>query len=83
MSTQLSFPPVRLGEESEAFRLEVRGFLDAERKAGTWGDDNHSWGGWNPELSKKLGARGWIGMTWPKQYGGAERSYLDRYIYTE
>jgi alkylation response protein AidB-like acyl-CoA dehydrogenase len=83
MSTQLSFPPVRLGEESEAFRLEVRGFLESERKAGTWGNDDHSWGGWNPELSRKLGARGWIGMTWPKQYGGGERSYLDRYIYTE
>src|SRR5262245_4910565 len=83
MSTQLSFPPVRLGEEAEAFRLEVRGFLESERRAGTFGTDNHSWGGWNPELSRKLGARGWIGMTWPKQYGGGERSYLDRYIYTE
>ena len=83
MSTQLSFPPVRLGDESEAFRLEVRGFLESERKAGTWGNDNHSWGGWNPDLSRKLGARGWIGMTWPSSYGGGERTFLDRYIYTE
>ena len=83
MSTQLSFPPVRLGDAAEAFRLEVRDFLESERKAGTWGQGNHSWGGWNPELSRKLGARGWIGMTWPKQYGGGERSYLERYVYTE
>jgi alkylation response protein AidB-like acyl-CoA dehydrogenase len=83
MSTQLSFPPVRLGDAAEAFRLEVRSFLEDERKAGTWGGDHQSWGGWNAELSRKLGARGWIGMTWPKQYGGRERSYLDRYIYTE
>jgi alkylation response protein AidB-like acyl-CoA dehydrogenase len=83
MSTQLSFPTVRLGAEAEAFRLEVRDFLESERQAGTWGQDGHSWGGWNPDLSRKLGGRGWIGMTWPKQYGGGERSYLERYIYTE
>jgi alkylation response protein AidB-like acyl-CoA dehydrogenase len=83
MSTQLSFPPVRLGDAAEAFRLEVRGFLEDERKAGTWGGQHQSWGGWNADLSRKLGQRGWIGMTWPKQYGGRERSYLDRYIYTE
>jgi len=29
MSTQLSFPPVRLSDEAEAFRLEVRGFLES------------------------------------------------------
>src|SRR5436190_21514701 len=23
-----------------------------------------------PAFSRKVGARGWIGMTWPKQYGG-------------
>jgi acyl-CoA dehydrogenase len=30
-----------------------------------------------------MGARGWIGMTWPKRYGGQERSFLDRYVVTE
>mgnify|MGYP000751460570 CR=1 FL=1 len=27
--------------------------------------------------------RGWIGMTWPKKYGGQERSYMERYVVTE
>jgi acyl-CoA dehydrogenase len=31
----------------------------------------------SPEFSRRLGARGWIGMTWPKRYGGGERSMLD------
>ncbi|HVR30197.1 MAG TPA: acyl-CoA dehydrogenase family protein [Thermoanaerobaculia bacterium] len=83
MSTQLRFSPVRVSGETDAFRLEVRDFLERERQAGTWGADSHSWGGFNPELSRKLGARGWIGMTWPRQYGGGERSYLERYVYTE
>ena len=35
------------------------------------------------KFSRKVGARGWIGMTWPKQYGGHERSHLERYVVTE
>ena len=30
-----------------------------------------------------MGQRGWIGMTWPKQYGGHERSALERYVVLE
>jgi alkylation response protein AidB-like acyl-CoA dehydrogenase len=25
-----------------------------------------------------VAARGWIGLTWPKEYGGHERSFVDR-----
>jgi alkylation response protein AidB-like acyl-CoA dehydrogenase len=30
-----------------------------------------------------MGQRGWIGMTWPKQHGGHERSALERYVVLE
>ena len=30
-----------------------------------------------------MGAHGWLGMTWPKQYGGHERSALERYVVLE
>jgi Acyl-CoA dehydrogenase, middle domain/Acyl-CoA dehydrogenase, N-terminal domain len=30
-----------------------------------------------------MGARGWIGMTWPKRHGGRERSSLERYVVQE
>lgn len=30
-----------------------------------------------------MGQRGWIAMTWPKQYGGHERSALERYVVLE
>ena len=66
-----------------SFRLEVREFLEQERLAGTWDGVGQSWGGYCPELSRRLGEKGWIGMTWPKEYGGGERSYLERYVYTE
>ena len=39
--------------------------------------------GVDPAFSKKLGDRGWLGMTWPKKYGGHERSAMERYAVTE
>jgi len=35
------------------------------------------------EFSLRIGARGWIGMTWPRRYGGHERSPLERYVVLE
>jgi alkylation response protein AidB-like acyl-CoA dehydrogenase len=37
----------------------------------------------DPEFSCALGERGWIGMTWPREYGGREASPLERYIVVE
>src|SRR5690606_9219659 len=34
-------------------------------------------------FSKEVGRRGWIGMTWPKQYGGHERYQMERYVVLE
>ncbi len=39
--------------------------------------------GFSKEFSAALGARGWIGYTWPKRYGGQEGAYLDRVVITE
>jgi alkylation response protein AidB-like acyl-CoA dehydrogenase len=65
-------------------REEVRAFLAEEAARGTFdpalGLRNPSY---DREFSKRVGARGWIGMTWPKEYGGYERSQLERYVVTE
>ncbi|MFN3519138.1 MAG: acyl-CoA dehydrogenase family protein, partial [Sphingomonas sp.] len=42
-----------------------------------------SWNGFDRDFSRKLGQRGWLGMTWPKQYGGHERSAFERYVVVE
>ena len=39
--------------------------------------------GVDPELSRALGARGWLGMSCPVQYGGKGASAVDRFVVTE
>jgi alkylation response protein AidB-like acyl-CoA dehydrogenase len=71
-----------LTPEQQAFRQEIRDFLAHEVHPDAVTEDG--WiVGFSREFSRKLGERGWIGLTWPKQYGGQERSYLDRVVLTE
>ena len=49
---------------------------DAVRRANSWAVPD-------PAFSRALGAAGLIGMTWPKTYGGHERSPLERYAVLE
>ncbi len=78
----LRFDAARLPAEAEALRREVREFIAREMPADYWPNSDFNQGH-SPAFSQKLGARGWIGMTWPKQYGGGERSFFERYVVTE
>ncbi len=42
-----------------------------------------SWGGYDTAFSRALGRRGWLGITLPKEYGGAGRSPFARYVLVE
>jgi acyl-CoA dehydrogenase len=84
MTTALRFDPIRLPPQCATLREEVRAFLTEQIAAGTF--DPHHGGSselYNRAFSKSVGAKGWIGMTWPKKYGGHERSQLERYVVTE
>ena len=71
-------------EEQNKLRQEVRDFLEEELKQGTFKPACDAWiMGYNPEFTKKVSAKGWIGMMWPKEHGGQGRSYIDRLIVTE
>lgn len=78
-----SFPPPLPSPEAEALRLEVRAFLKAALAERKPIEKAESWTGMDADFSRKMGSRGWIGMTWPKQYGGHERSSLERYVVLE
>ncbi|MFT6117724.1 MAG: alkylation response protein AidB-like acyl-CoA dehydrogenase [Candidatus Azotimanducaceae bacterium] len=78
----LQFEPVTLPASSVVLRAEVRAFVEAELSADYLRNADFNAGD-SAQFSQKLGQRGWIGMTWPVEYGGQARSFLDRYVVTE
>jgi acyl-CoA dehydrogenase len=77
----LNFDPVTLPDSSEQLRPVIRAFIADNLPAGRRNSDFTS--GYDASFSAALGEAGWIGMTVPKQYGGSERGYFDRYVVTE
>ena len=79
----VSIDPCTLPPHCEALRAEVRAFVAETLRDFPANLRVRNWSGGSPEFSAKLGARGWIGMTWPKRYGGHERTSLERYVVLE
>lgn len=78
----IAFEPAELPDNAPAIREEVRDFLN-EALDPTFRPNSDFNAGESAEFSSQLGQRGWIGMTWPAEYGGGERSFLERYVVTE
>ena len=83
MLTSFSLADLQIPESLPQLREEVRAFLREELAAGGYARDAAGWDRYDPAFSRKVAARGWIGMTWPREYGGHERSSLERYVVTE
>ncbi len=81
MLDKISFDFASLPNETKDLRSEVREFLETEVTIGTFRP--HEGDGFDLDFSKRVGKKGWIGMTWPKKYGGHERSHMERYVVTE
>ena len=81
--SRIRYEPCALPPETNALRLEVRDFLNAELSHLKPSDRANSWSEADEDFTKKLGAKGWIGMTWPKKYGGQEKTMLERYVVQE
>ena len=75
-------------KEQEELRKEVDEVLENHLKLGHF---KIMTDGWNRQrrtegteaLSKEMVEHGWCGMTWPKEYGGQGKTYLDRLVVTE
>jgi alkylation response protein AidB-like acyl-CoA dehydrogenase len=63
----------RFSAEDEAFRQEVRQFIRAELPKVREGES----------FTKKLAARGWLTMSWPREYGGQGAAHLRQLVYNE
>lgn len=76
----LTLTPVVLPEGLDRLRSDVRGFLaDTD-----FACETDSWiRSYDPAFSRKLGERGWLGITWPKRYGGGAGSAFERFVVNE
>ena len=70
---------------SDQTALRVEAAQVAADAVARFGRHNDSWiNGYSKEFSKELGARGWIGMTWPDNpYSGTASPAIDRLIVGE
>src|SRR5579872_3324516 len=80
--------------EDEAFRQELRSWLAANlpsvHDGGGSIDDklgvlHEGPGGWERRLKwhRKLNEGGWVGLSWPKEYGGRGATLLQSMIYEQ
>jgi len=77
--------------EDEAFRRELRGWLEANtpKDSKPRGDidmlHEESPDDWGRRLKwhRKMHAAGWVGISWPKEYGGRGASLIQQIIYNE
>ncbi len=83
MTSLSPLSPAAIPPEDEALRGEIKAFLAAELKDMPPERRARSWMGSDPAFSRALGARGWLGLSLPKRYGGAERGFFARFVLSE
>jgi alkylation response protein AidB-like acyl-CoA dehydrogenase len=79
---------IALTPEQETLREELREYFAAlvtpevrsglSSATGEFGDTDVY-----KEVIRRLGADGWLGIGWPKEYGGQDRSMIDQLIFTD
>ena len=78
-----NFRLATLPKETDAFRAEVKAFL-AESVADLPADRrSRSWLGFDADFSRRLAARGWVGVTLPARHGGADLDAYSRFVLVE
>ena len=69
--------------KQEALRQELRAYYgelltdEIKAKVGDAGEGGELW----REVVRRIGADGWLGIGWPKEYGGQGRPATDQYIF--
>jgi len=76
----------RFSENEERLRAEVREFCQKEPPESfpcEIEDEGYGFGGWSRAFTRRLGEKGWLGIAWPKEYGGLGRSVMERFVAAE
>lgn len=75
--------PFRPQGDIPALRRQVRDLVAQHEHRWSVLQRANCWFSFDPEFSRAMGAAGLLGMVWPKEYGGHERTMLERYVVLE
>ena len=72
-------------EEDRQFRGDLTTFLQDQLPDNWWGEEAYDESVWpfTLEMRKKLGEKGWLAISWPREYGGSDASPGQSMIYSE
>ncbi|WP_374305583.1 acyl-CoA dehydrogenase family protein [Ferrovibrio sp.] len=76
-------PNPQIPPRDEALRADLRAFLAEYLAEIPLPRRARSWMGFDADFTRELGARGYIGLTLPKTYGGGGRSAFARFVVVE
>jgi len=77
------FRPATLPAESEGFRQEVKKFIAQHLPMLPVDVRARSWAAFDAGFSRRLAERGWVGLTLPSKYGGAQLDAFSRFVLLE
>ena len=83
MNLPIAFELTRIPAADEALREPVRDFLKSALAMRPADARARSWFAFDAAFSRRLGEQGWIGLTFPKAYGGQGRSAFARFVVVE
>jgi hypothetical protein len=78
-----AFRLAALPAATASFRAEVKAFLASSLEPAPADIRARSWMGFDADFSRKLAARGWVGVTLPARYGGASLDAFSRFVLVE
>ncbi len=75
-------------KQEEKFRTEVKQFIEKEKFGDgggflTEGEEYEEGWEYTRGLAKKLANKGWLTISWPKDYGGQDRPIMEQVVYLE
>jgi alkylation response protein AidB-like acyl-CoA dehydrogenase len=73
----------QFSEKEEKLRAEVREFCEKEPPESfpcEIEDEGYGFGGWSRAFTRRLGEKGWLSISWPKEYGGMGGTIMERFV---
>jgi alkylation response protein AidB-like acyl-CoA dehydrogenase len=69
--------------EEEAFRAELRAFLEANVPRDDAPEDLDAEFDWMRDFQRRMHRGGWVGIHWPRAYGGRDATPMQQAIFAE